>query len=1538
MAAEQRKIPDQSIRIPLTFEQNRGQAGKPIRFIARSGAGRVLLTRDGAILAGSQEAGHPIHLYFDKGQRAEPIGETPTGGIANYYSGRDQRDWLTAIPMFSHVRYPNVYPGIDAVFHGNGDQLEYDFEVSAGADPELIAFRFDGANQIHRTDAGALEIQDFGQSWQLLPPMAYQMRDGVRHTVSVEYRMAREHRIGLRLGSYDHSAPLVIDPVVQYAGIITMNNRTGVTGIRVDSQGDLLIAGETLASDYPVVNGQAGTGLYITKLNPAGDTILFSTFIQPGGGSGLQAVTLDSADNLYLTGQSGGINFPVTTALGTSGGFVIKLAPNGTIAYAALMNGAFPQGLAVDAAGSAYVSGTADTTLQTVNAFQPLPPCAGPTCGALFFAKINPTGTAYVFSSYFYDPAAPQASVPLSLPGIGLDAGGNIYLAGSGSVPHVSSWQLGGGLFVSKFAPDGQTLQFSTDFGTDSTGQGLRGMAVGSDGTVYLVGETFDNGYPYTVDAARHPEGQVGNLRMFATAINPALTGLTYSTYIADGNIGGTFLGPNGHLYIAGDLTGPFQTQNTVVSDVSHSGAGFFVELDALGIFVKASRFGGHLTDEIPSAITADAAGNIYLAGGTSPQNEAPKPDPILVGKSFGVLTGGNFGTFFAKISPTNAPKISLDTSLIPPFYFLRNAGSADLHISSMTFSGGTVFGNCGAVVAAGTSCIVTPADINGGLAPGTLTITSDDTPAVQTFQVTLAPFQKPHTAIGDRLWFDDDRQILPQRFQQTVPFHVWNVGAANAVINLIALNNGIGNTPPNDCGTGLTPGASCTIQLTVTGPGSGVFSIFFDNGGQKTFSLFPLGATDDPLLSVSGIRFPLQFVGGIMLPRSITVTNTGGNDIVVPAPLLTGDPEFTIAGNTCPNPLPSGQSCVIAVQFTPLIDGNRTAVLNVGSSAVQLSAQGEINSAILISPLQQDFFPQVVHLGIFTSPVKLTNTLASAVPITGISFSVPDYSETDDCAGQVPANGFCTVQVAFSPQAVGQRNGTMTVNFTGATAQEMTLTGSGETPFLVTPTTLNFSAGVGGTSTEHFVSIGNRSSSTLGYTFTVTGDFAIAQNPCANPLPPNGAPFSGCGPTLVFKPTVAGPAQGSFTVSYSGITETDVVALNGIASTVNALPLQLSFPTTTIGQSSSLDVTLSNSGASAVGITSITSSSGSYSESDSCAGQVPANGTCLLHVKFTPNSVTFPVIATLTVNLADGAQYVVGLTGIGTGPVIAITGTPVNFPAQVVGTTTGGPITLFVINNGDAPLLISGISITGDFTQTNNCPASLVSTCSINVTFSPKATGLRSGILSITDNGLNSPQQISVTGTGTDFDFAPGGTTQVTVVAGDTATFNLSAMAVNGFSGQLSFDCAGAPAGALCSLSTPNLNVIGNVPVPLTVTVTTSPHTSASSRPQKNFWGFTLASIIACVPLAFFARKQRARVWLTGSLAVLVVAIVLAGCGGGGGTPPNPTPTPPSPTPTPPLTTGGTPAGTYTMTVTATAQTGSGPVSHQVQMTLVVH
>jgi hypothetical protein len=276
-----------------------------------------------------------------------------------------------------------------------------------------------------------------------------------------------------------------------------------------------------------------------------------------------------------------------------------------------------------------------------------------------------------------------------------------------------------------------------------------------------------------------------------------------------------------------------------------------------------------------------------------------------------------------------------------------------------------------------------------------------------------------------------------------------------------------------------------------------------------------------------------------------------------------------------------------------------------------------------------------------------------------------------------------------------------------------------------------------------------------------------------------------------------------------------------------------------------------------------------------------------------------------------------------------------VAFPGQVVGTTSNNPVTVTIINNGNAPLLITNIAITGDFTQTNNCPPSLVSTCFITVKFSPKATGLRSGILTITDNGLNSPQQISVTGTGIDFTFAPGGASQTTVIAGQTATFNLNATAGSGFSGFLSFDCTGAPALATCSVNPPSVSVIGAVPVPIVVTVKTTPHATAFNlAPQRKLWGLGLLAAVLMMSLMASTRQgSSARPRVVRICSAAFLAIIMASCGGGGGGSGTPGPTP---TPTPSAT-GGTPAGTYTLTVTATDQTVNGSAPHQVPLTLVV-
>ena len=1523
----------QSRSLPLSFEPNVGQSDAHVRFIGRGATGTAFLTDDGLVLTG-QGPGETrsIRIHLLASGKSRPGGEKPTGGVVNYYRTRDRKNWLTGIPIFKRVRYARVYPGVDVIFHGNDGALEYDLEIAPGSSPQKIALAVEGATKMSVAEDGGLEIYAGKQKWHLLAPAAYQVRDGVKQPVPATYQITGAQKFKFAVGAYDRSTKLVIDPVVEYSKVIGLNNDTQVNGMALDVAGNLYIAGTTFASDYPVVNGQPGkfpagsTQVYLTKVNPAGDSILFSTYIPCSGFSRLDGLRVDANGNAYLIGEPGGSDFPVTTtALGTSGGFLAKFAGDGTMAYSSIVGGTFPRGLRVDNLGNAYLVGEAGPTLQTTaGAFQPAPPC--PTCGAKFFAKVDPTGTAYIFASYFYDPATATlvgATAGVN-PGIALDPAGNIFLMGQGNsatVPHVKPWQIGGGLFLAKFSPDGKTLEFSTDLGGGSSSEQPVGLEVGSDGTVFVVGNTKSNDYPYSINAAGHPVLPDGDLVTFASAIDPALNGFTYSTYVASGSVSGVFLDGNNHLYLSGSATRILPPQNSIVSDIKHSATGFFTELDAAGNPVKVSRFGGHLTDEIPTAITADAAGNIFIAGATSPQNENPQPDPILVGPSFSSgLTGGNFGLFFAKISPTNAPQMSLN-SLGFPFMILRNAGSADLHISSMTFSGGRTWGNCGAILPTGTSCIITVSDSQGRLASGTLTITGDAQPAVVTANI-VVPVVDVGQPIGDLLWFDDDLQNLPPRGQQTVPFHISNVGAKDSVINLITTSSTA--TQTNDCGTGLVPGASCTVQLTLPDGGS-TLNVFSDNGSFRDFQFFVPQVTQNPLLSTNTIIFPNQIVGGVLLPRTVTVTNTGGSDIPVSS-VLTGDPEYTIAGSNCPALLPAGQSCAVGLLFTPVVDGFRSAVLNIDSSNVQLGGRGQIDSVVQVSPLEQDFFPTVVHLASETFPVTLTNTVSTAAPITGIEFSLSDYSETDDCAGQVPANGSCTVQVKFVPQAVGSRNGTMTVNFTGATTQVLTLTGEGVTPFVINSHNLNFSAPVGGTSPEQGDGMGNRLFVSEGYTFTLTGPFSIAQNPCPQPMPPNGT--FGCAPTIVFQPTTPGSQLGTFTISYAGITEQDVITLNGIASTVSASPLQLNFPLTKIPASSTLDVTLTNSGAAAVAITSVSTAT-PYSEADSCGGVVPGNGSCVLHVSFTPRTTQFPVTGTLNIALADGAQYVVGLSGTGTGPVVSLSapfGT--TFGSLVLGTGSN-PLSVTIFNSGDQPLNISSISIDGDFTQTNDCPTSLQFSCQVTIKFAPTAVGTRVGVLSVTDDGLGSPQTLQFSGVGTDFQVSAPGGASATVVAGQTAVYNLSFAAVGTFSGQVQVSCTGAPQLATCLLSSPTVSLIGSVPVPVTVTVRTTPHASAAISSPLVFAGLNFVALIGLLPLTLVSKKVRKSAAGRGMLLmVCVVALVfITSCGGGTN----------SPTPTPAPTQGGTPAGTYTLTVTATEPTGSGTVTRQTNLTLVV-
>ena len=1177
--------------LPVIFEPNHGQVPTAARYVARTSEGEALLLPGGLEIVKSQGTQSQIfRLNFVGANPADINEESSQDGVANYYRGQNRASWIEHVPLYRAIRYRHIYPNTDLVFHGSGNRLEYDFELAPKAEPARLQIDFDNASQLDLQPDGSLLVENDGQKLRLLAPKAFQRSNGdVEQTVQVSYRRIGSHRVGFALGPYNSAEKLVIDPVVSYANLLGSSASAQVAGIATDKSGNLIMTGNTYASNYPVVNGLPSESnpseeVVVTKLDPTGENIVYSTYLPASGFSTAGPVAVDSNGNAYVTGVTGGSDFPVTSQnLGTcsdfcNAGFVTKLDPTGKLVYSTLLASGqmLPKAVAVNSLGNVFISGlAADASLKTVNAFQPTYTgglCT--SCNSAFFAELNTSGTSYVFSSYL--------GSQVEATGIALDTSGNLYVAGSINTPYQPAVPLMdefqsvlGGFFLTKFASDGKTLLFGSFLGGYGYGntESLVGVAVGSDGTVYLAGNTSSTGFPYTVNAYRHPLSD-GSARMFAMAINPALTALKYSTDLGDGFMNSMAVDTSGHLFAAGSANiAPIASKDAIVSDIATGG--MFLELDATGNPIQTSGFGGHLDSEIPTAMSIDTAGNIYLAGNTTSSSSAFQfscgtSDPVIVGaaaytsaSSQGSTCGATSIAFFTKVASSVEPQISLGYTL--PFLPLHNVGSADLHISNISVSGSLskIWGNCGATVPAGTSCVLTLTDANGKLAQGSVTITSDASPSVQTFTPYLNS-SLVGSPVQDFFWADTSQLYFqPQQTGTSSapsPLRLWNVGVANLSLQAIAAQGSLLQT--HDCTAILAPGTYCTVQVVwkpnSNGGGSYV-SVNYDNGLEADYyipSEFLTSITPLLVSQANNIPFGTQTVGHPSLYRTITITNASNTQASPPNISVSGDSSFTLAGNTCTADLAPKQSCVVAALFTPVIDGDSSATLDISggaSASINMYGTGQIGSAVTVSPLELQWF--MVELGnSYAQNVTLANTSTAAVSISGFAFSLFDYSETDNCNGSLAPAASCTVSVKFQPQDIGTRNATMTINFGGQTAaQILPLSGQSVYPIAFSVASLDFGIDnpVGSTSAAQQIILENDGNTSVPYALSITGPFVL-NNPCANPL----AAFSGCIFSVSFKPVSAGVLTGSLTVKVPNLTETSSIPLSGTAIPVLPMPL----------------------------------------------------------------------------------------------------------------------------------------------------------------------------------------------------------------------------------------------------------------------------------------------------------------------------------------------------------------------------------------------
>jgi hypothetical protein len=590
------------------------------------------------------------------------------------------------------------------------------------------------------------------------------------------------------------------------------------------------------------------------------------------------------------------------------------------------------------------------------------------------------------------------------------------------------------------------------------------------------------------------------------------------------------------------------------------------------------------------------------------------------------------------------------------------------------------------------------------------------------------------------------------------------NAGSATLAITSISVTSSQ-YSETNNCPSVLLAGSNCTISVifspTTTGTLSANLTIT-DNlsSSPQTVSLLGTGTSETVTLVPSSLTFASQVVGTTSPAQVVTLTNTGTAAISITS--ITASTNFGET-NTCGSSVAAGAACTISVTFTPTTTGTLTGSITIADTAngspqiVGLTGTGASAPGVSLSPTSLTFASQALDTSSPAQTVTLTNTGAGPLTITSVS-TTGDYSQTNTCGGSVAAGATCAISVVFTPTATGTRSGTVVVTDNATNSpQTATLTGTGATASITfTPTNLNFgNQTINTSSAAKAIKLTNNTGSKLTITKIATSANYSETNSCGTAV--NAA--ASCTIGVIFTPTTTGVLPGTLTITDSGSTSPQTVPLTGTgtAASVVFTPTSLAFASQTVGTSSSpLVVTLTNSGTATLTVTSISitgANTGDFSETTTCGGSVAAGASCSISVTFTPAASGTRTANISVADSAAGSPQTVALTGTGIAPVATLSPTGLTFGNQAVGTSSPAK-SVTLSNTGNATLTITSISISGtnfgDFSQTNNCGSSLVvaTSCTINVVFTPTASGSRQASLSVADNAPGSPQTASLTGT----------------------------------------------------------------------------------------------------------------------------------------------------------------------------------------------
>jgi len=627
-------------RLPLRFEAVDSQ-----KWIARGPGFGVAFTQEGSFM---QLGDRGLRLTLPGAdKRAKLEGVDKSAAPTNYF-GKTFR----SADAFGRLRQSGVYPGINIVYYGQGQSLEYDFELAPGADPSRIRMRFEGADSISLGPKGEVILAIGNRQVIQNPPVVYQRR-GAGETVGVPsaYLMQADGSIGITLGDYDVNQALVIDPTVLYTAYLAGTSADVPIGIGHDKNGLIYIAGYSYSPDFVLV-GAAYTGFFLssakqaftTVMNPLGPqetVVTYSGFFSGDFGDDLKAMTVSNDGVFYLAGVTDDFNFPVTPTgyLINNGGvrrsFVSVVDPKipgkDGLVYSTFFAGTKtdePTGIAF-AAGKIYVTGftTSDDYPVTANAYQATRP-GGNFDG--WVAEFDPSlsGTASLISSTYLGGGGQD--IPRA---IAVAADGQAWVAGyTRSVDYPTTansfrpfYGGGGEAFLTRLDLIAHTVTYSTFLGGSGQDQATK-ILVEPSGNVAITGFTLSSNFPVTSSALQ--SSQAGNGDAFLTILNPSApdftTALVYSTYLGgtDSDVAYDIRrDAAGKYYLCGyTLSLDFPTQNALnpTSFPGNSIDGFVSVIDPAAAPLKGLVYSSHITGpgyQIAYGVDVDGQGNVYVTG-----------------------------------------------------------------------------------------------------------------------------------------------------------------------------------------------------------------------------------------------------------------------------------------------------------------------------------------------------------------------------------------------------------------------------------------------------------------------------------------------------------------------------------------------------------------------------------------------------------------------------------------------------------------------------------------------------------------------------------------------------------------------------------------------------------------------------------------------------------------------------------------------------------------------------------------------------------